>query len=95
MPGVPEYFGIDPQGIRTHPVDALVQELVKSMVYVVCDSCGCVGVRIRSSGACGCTQHPAYIQNHVYHCQVCGSKLRVTGIREYDHVIVKGGEQGA
>lgn len=67
------------------------------MVYVICDSCGCVGIRIKASGNSNIAHlHPAYHPlNREYHCSICGARLRIAGIKEYDRAITHGGETGA
>ena len=65
------------------------------MVYVICDSCGCVGVRIRG-GSNMSALHPAYKpHNRQYYCSVCGDRLRVAGVKEYHNRVIHGAEVGA
>lgn len=70
---------------------------MNGMVHVICDSCGCVGIRIRPSTQSNASNlHPAYATlNREYHCSICGARLRVAGIKEYDRAIMLGGETGA
>jgi hypothetical protein len=64
------------------------------VVHVICDSCGCVGIRIRGARA-GSALHPAYVLNREYHCSICGSRLRIAGLKEYHDAVMHGAEVGA
>ena len=64
------------------------------MVFMLCESCGSVGVRIGTSGRAP-TLHPAYSAPRRYHCSICGDRLRVISMREYNSRIDRGADRGA
>lgn len=64
------------------------------MTYVVCESCGCVGLRIHTpSGAF--LSHPSYRGVHDHYCDQCGAKLRIVTHKEYHTAYMKTGRVGA
>jgi transposase-like protein len=66
------------------------------MVYVRCPGCGTVGYRIRTNLGSQTATCPTYSGNHQkYHCSVCGSRLILSNLREYNRIVVAGGDIGA
>ena len=65
------------------------------MINVICDNCGTIGFRFLGKISTVIT-HPAYRPGATpYRCQICGSRLRIAGIQEFNKRIMEGADTRA